>query len=103
MTGILKGYQIAKKGGKLLVDFETNMWLRPVHRYHPREKIVYDSLEEIIRKGYKPCYGYKSDLAYAFVPVYIKMTGFQKCEYRQGWVNLYTGQPCGMKDAGAVP
>lgn len=88
MVNFIKGYQISKKGGKLLVDFETNIILRKENKFRPTEKIVYDPASEIIAQGYKPCYGYKSDMAYNFIPVYIRFKGFKKCEgYEFGFVD----------------
>lgn len=88
MVNFIKGYQISKKGGKLLVDFDTNIVLRRENKYRPTEKIVYDPAADIIAQGYKPCYGYKSDMAYNFIPVYIRFSGFKKCTgYEFGFVD----------------
>lgn len=101
-VNIIDGIKIAKNGGKVLIDFSVPYWARDSKRYYPTEKIVYDKKSEIIAKGYRRSYGYKTDLPYYFIPVFVKFNNWKKCNYMDGYVDRY-GRPCKSDDPGAYP
>ena len=99
---IMEGWKITQNGGKLLVDISVSPWDHKSKRYFQREKIVYDDKKEIILRGYKECEGLKTDLAYWRMPVYVKFTGWKKCDYRKGFTDKL-GIPCDKDVEGAYP
>lgn len=98
---ILDGWKITKKGGKLLIDMTVPPWSKASQRYHTDEKIVYDDTADILAKGYRPCDGYKTELAYYGMPIYIKFNYWHKCDYINGFTDEY-GRPC-LEGPGAYP
>lgn len=100
--GLLEGFKIAKKGGKLLVDISIAPWTNSAHNYDQKERIVYDDLEDIIGKGYVLSEGLKTSLAYYNLPVYVKLHNGTVCDYEHGWTDRY-GIPVPEGTPGAYP
>lgn len=99
---VKEGWEITRKGGKLLVDISVSPWDRASRRYHRTEKIVYDDTADIITAGYRMCEGLKTDLAYYKMPIYVKFNGWVKCDYKQGFTDKL-GVPVGKDTEGAYP
>lgn len=86
----LEGQKIVNNGGKLLIDIYLKPYDIGSMRYRKTEDVTYKKISEIISLGYRECIGFKNELAYWRMPIYIKFHNFKKCEnYREGWTDEY--------------
>lgn len=81
------GWKITRNGGKLLIDVYLSSYRQTDKKYRTTEEIVYDDTAKIISKGYRECIGFKNEIAYYKMPVYIKFHNFKKCDYRNGFTD----------------
>lgn len=89
----LEGMKTTKKGGKLLIDVYLKPFGDPHEmKYRSEERITYESTSEIICKGYRECVGFKTELAYYRMPIYMKLHNFKKFDYEHAWTDDY-GNP----------
>lgn len=89
---LLDGWKITRKGGKLLIDFTLKSYGTGPLKHIKKEEITYKSTSEIIQLGYRECIGYKTDLAYYKMPIYVKFHNFKKYDYKNGFTDEW-GRP----------
>ena len=99
---LAEGQRIRKSGGKLLVDVSVPPWSNGSRRFYTTERISYDPVSEIIGYGYRSCDGYKQELPFYGLPVYMKFNGWRKCDYTRGFTDQF-GRPCPEDNEYSIP
>jgi hypothetical protein len=92
--------KVTRKKGKCVVDLTLKSYDIGTPTFDVKEQIVYVEKADLIRNGYRKCEGYKTELAYWKIPVYMKLHNFRKCDYARGYCDEF-GRPC--KEGEGVP
>ena len=90
----MDGYDPSKKRNQAKILIDINLIpARPeivgkdIPQYVRRERLSYEDRAHIYRKGYTSCVGLIDSLGLYGIPVFVKFTGFKKCDYRKGWID----------------